>query len=440
MPRFKKVVLGPGTYKSPDGEISITPARIRHWRDQFKQMKDFGLNIPSPWGHLSSAYPDYETKEFFESKYNAGFIDSFEMDDKDQLVAVLDIPREEDANRIGTTVREVSPQIETEWRDGKGRIWNDVITHLALVTHPVVPGQNNFEPMPENAVRLSLSMRINKMADKDTKKDETKKVDKKPETKKVEETVYEPPDTSDGSVSEGEVDSELLEVLEQVGLVLPDDTTTETLPSRLKAAAMTLYHKMQEIGEGGGGGGDDKSKQDLEALLGGAGQQPPPTETPDKEDTTNTPSPDTKPETTQEQPAAMTMSLNKEIQNYKTRLSLLEKGMEDSNKTRMKTEIKLLLEEGKVSPVIAQKLTSKLSTYRLSLNDKGEQTSEIQDQIDLLKLMPIGGAWTSEEKVRLRNASEQDLPMEFTSLGDEASEKLAEEQLKVCGRSLTFNF
>jgi hypothetical protein len=179
MAKFKKVVINPGKYVSPDGEIDVTPQDIQHWAKTLKEMKKSGLQIPCPWGHQDL---DPNKKEYFTSKFNSGYIEDFICDDKDNLIAILDIPREEDASRIGKTVREVSPQIEQEWRDGSGKVWKNVITHLALVTHPVVSGQENFERIdeaakPQNALRLSLNMKKkedNNMAEEFEKKKDSK--------------------------------------------------------------------------------------------------------------------------------------------------------------------------------------------------------------------------------------------------------------------------
>jgi hypothetical protein len=83
------------------GFAQITPERIKRWSKQFKQMKNFGLNIPTPWGHLQKAYPgyskdnasnndnDYETREFMESKFNAGYVDDLDIEIYKFLIEVI---------------------------------------------------------------------------------------------------------------------------------------------------------------------------------------------------------------------------------------------------------------------------------------------------------------------------------------------------------------
>ncbi|OGT57675.1 MAG: hypothetical protein A3E01_02755 [Gammaproteobacteria bacterium RIFCSPHIGHO2_12_FULL_63_22] len=143
---FRKHILNAGTYRAPKRTIRITPERIRHWCEQFDRMSQAGLQIPVPWGHVNSTPRTPDEEEFWSSKYNAGFVKSLKTDEAGRLLAELEIPLEEDARRVGTVVREVSPEICDRFRDGSGNVWEDVITHVALVNMPVAAGQENFEP------------------------------------------------------------------------------------------------------------------------------------------------------------------------------------------------------------------------------------------------------------------------------------------------------
>lgn len=456
MAKFKKKVLEPGTYQSPDGEIIITPERINHWVNSFKEMKNAGLKIPTPWGHQSKASPDYEEREFTESKYNAGFIDSFATDSNGALIAVLDVPREEDIDRVGTVVQEVSPQVETSWRDGKGKVWTDVITHLALVTHPVVPNQDNFEIIaPVGATRLSLKQKLSNstsgekpMADEvdtDTDTDTVAEEVKKPEEskksdkpkKKKEKEVPNFEENEEGTEGAGGLDPELLDLLASCKIIIPDDITEKDFIPALKAACATLKHS-QEGGMGGGEGADDL----LQGLdLGGledamGGEKPPETPTePPAEGGAETPE---KGPLMEQQPS-MTMSLNQK--NTEDRLVMLQNKLEEADRNRMANEIELLLSQGKITPVIASNLKNDLKGYRLSLNSNGVQdVSLAQSKIEAFKLMPEGSAWGNEERIRLRAVAEEALPSEFKNFSNEEAEKIADNQLKATGKSTTYQF
>ena len=51
---FTKAVLKPGTYRSPDGVIHVTPQRLRHWESQVKRMQQAGYQIPMHWDHAAT--------------------------------------------------------------------------------------------------------------------------------------------------------------------------------------------------------------------------------------------------------------------------------------------------------------------------------------------------------------------------------------------------
>lgn len=439
MAKFKKKVLEEGVYQSPDGVINITKDRIKHWADSFKQMKSAGLKIPIPWGHHSKAIPDYDEREFYESKYNGGYIEDLQSDKDGALIAIIDIPREEDSTRIGTSVREVSPQIETAWKDGKGNVWSDVITHLALVTHPVVPGQDNFEayndaPVPAGATRLSLKNKIKKNGDSDMAKRDEDEVVSKPEK-------YGKGEKADKNIFEGHanehtgIDPELLDLLGSIGLIIPEDTTEEDFIPALKAAAATLKHKLDEEG------GSSKDEDDLlggldlsglEDALGGAGAGEGKQEAgkqPAEENVEDMSAVDNKKGPVMEQQPAMSMSLGKN--NVESELAAVKSQLESSHKDSLRNQVDLLLTQGKITPVIAERLKNEVGRYKLSLNG---ETSLVQSQIDTFKLMPEGSAWGNEEKIRLSRASEESLPSEFKNLNEDDASRLADLQLKRTGK------
>lgn len=439
MAKFKKKVLEEGVYQSPDGVINITKDRIKHWAESFKKMKTAGLKIPIPWGHHSKAIPDYDEREFYESKYNGGYIEDLQSDKDGALVAIIDIPREEDSTRIGTSVKEVSPQIETAWKDGKGNVWSDVITHLALVTHPVVPGQDNFEainddPTPVGATRLSLKNKINKNGDSDMAKKADDEVVAKPEKEpKAKDNLFE------GHANEHSgIDPELLDLLGSIGLIIPEDTTEEDFIPALKASAATLKHKLDEEG------GNSKDEDDLlggldlsglEDALGGAGGAEDAASKPAEENVEDMSAVDNKKGPVMEQQPAMSMSLNKN--NLETELAAVKSQLESSHKDSLRNQVDLLLTQGKITPVIAERLKNEVGRYKLSLNG---ETSLVQSQIETFKLMPEGSAWGNDEKIRLSRASEESLPSEFKTLSEDDASRLAELQLKRAGKVGSLEF
>lgn len=456
MAKFKKKVLEPGTYQSPDGEIVITPERITHWVNSFQKMKAAGLKIPTPWGHQTKANnPDYDEIEFNQSKYNAGFLENFEKDAKGALVAIVDVPREEDAEKVGTIVQEVSPQVETAWKDGKGRVWEDVITHLAFVTHPVVPGQDNFESItPLGATRLSLKHKLSnsitgevKMAkeneglenevDEVDETEETSKPAKKSKKPKKDKEMEHAFESGDNETSG--LDAELIDLLASVGIIIPDDTTQEDFMPALKAACATLKHS-KEGGAGDMAGGDQDLLQGLdlsgmEDALAGAGAEQDGGKPPEDPAAAGQ-EPNKGP--LMEQPPSMSMSLNK---NYEDQLAMVSAKLEEADRARMSNEIELLLSQGKITPVIASKLKGDLKQYRLSLSSNGKhEPPMVQSHIDNFKLMPEGSAWSNDQRIRLSKVAEEALPSEFKNFDEAEANKIADSQLRATGRTTSYQF
>jgi hypothetical protein len=163
--KFKKQILTEGLYLVGDGKggrkaTFVTKDRINHWVNQHKAMRNAGLNIPAPEFHDPKAVP---SEQPVGSKSNYGFWESLEQDQtEDGLVAmngVLDAPHEEDAEKIGKTVRETSIYAVPKFVDGHGNEWEDVLTHIAVVTKPIEPGQKNFESVGD-ATAVSMSHRL----------------------------------------------------------------------------------------------------------------------------------------------------------------------------------------------------------------------------------------------------------------------------------------
>jgi hypothetical protein len=432
--KFKKIILKPGTYISPDGEINIDKNRISRWVSKFNEMKSSGLNIPTPWGHQSKARPISEDEnEFRTSKYNAGFVETLGQDEQGRMYTVIDVPRAEDADRIGTIVKEVSPQIESVWRDGSGKTWSDVITHLALVTHPVVAGQENFEPvkddpLPSYSMRLSLS---NYKEDKDMP--EPIDMDATPTKKTATPSQRATPNKAASEVStSGSMDPELLDLLASVGLVLPEDLelpANSPFVEALKAAALTLKHKIDELeGPEAGAPGDLELPPELMESLNKA----PATEQ------DNTQMQEKKP--LEEQPAQMTMSLTKELNSAKQRLSLTERKLEESEKKQMIADVKQLLSSGRITPPIATKLQEEIRVYKMSLNtNTGEALpSPVLEKIEMFKMIPENSTMAPADRQRM-SLTEEILPDTFKEMGEDEASRIADQQLRASGRSVVLN-
>lgn len=157
---FRKTVLAPGVYHAPEGRIEVTPQRIAGWVESFRLMKQDGIKIPIPWGHQSKANPIepitqalQDERNFLHSRYNATYVEDLDIDPKTGALVVaappppgfkVDLATGTLVNeRDGTQIAEVSAAI-CDWKDGKGRVWQDCIRHVALTPLPVAHGTGGF--------------------------------------------------------------------------------------------------------------------------------------------------------------------------------------------------------------------------------------------------------------------------------------------------------
>jgi hypothetical protein len=160
--RFKKPIVTTGIYTIP-GEtpkkVEITKDRLNHWVQQFDSMKEAGISVPAPWNHSKDALPMSVGNDgtLPRSDINAGWWDKIWMQDG-TLWGELDVPRSEDAVKIGTNVKESSIYVRPEFNDGSGNKWDDSLMHIALVTHPIENGQGNFEAVEEMEQGIALAM------------------------------------------------------------------------------------------------------------------------------------------------------------------------------------------------------------------------------------------------------------------------------------------
>lgn len=406
MPYIPKKVLEPGNYKSPDGDIAIPPERIRHWVNQFNAMRRNGITIPVPWGHLSKAVPaeiGSDEHEWQRTKFNAGFVDKLKAT-KDGLYAVLDVPLHEDAKRVGTVVREVSPWIVPRFVDGKGRVYEDVIGHVALCQQAVAPGQENFQPAI--GMRLSLRDRTGyRFSVGDKMADET--------------TPDAPADDAGGGdtenlfdlndMAEGESKPKLLELLDSAGLPIGDYEDLADLEKKLMVALETkkAHHEQDEA---------EESEEEA------AGVAPP---------------------ITPDDGGGQMMSL----QQNPVALSLFSK-LQATEKQSLADRVKRLVSSGRITPAIATSLVGETSGYRMSLTPAGDTVkSGLHDKLALLEQLPAGGAWEPGERGQRMNLEEAEVPDEMKlvpvdaardSTGRPMTEKELQELVnRMSGRTVT---
>lgn len=256
MPKVRTKIVPPGTHVPRDGKpFHVDRSRVKHWVETFRRMKAAGIKVPVAWGHQPQAVPADEKaaqadREYWLSRYNAGYVEDLDVGPDGALEGVVDVPGARltedgkletvahlpDGRQVPCAISEVSAAVR-DWRDGRGNPWKDSIIHVALTPLPVVAGQEGFRPLPEappaeGEVRLSLATLL---------------------STDTEDTDM--PDGTSAPTGGGGDFNKLLELLATVAnLHMPEGTTPENFVERLTTV---LNHEHQSTGGGEEEGGSD---------------------------------------------------------------------------------------------------------------------------------------------------------------------------------------
>jgi hypothetical protein len=142
MPTFRLQVLAPGRRfvgQNPDGSprfVTFTPEYCRQQYQRNAAMLASGIPVPVCWDHRDDQRPGRMSVDDWHSqraKGTAGHVSRYELDGS-RVFANVVIPDDGDAKRA-EVVRFCSPEID-RFRDGDGKDWGEVFTHIALTPRP----------------------------------------------------------------------------------------------------------------------------------------------------------------------------------------------------------------------------------------------------------------------------------------------------------------
>ena len=285
MSKFRKAILKPGRYHSPDGVVDVTPARLRHWEKQFRQMSKARQVVPIDWDHAESQ-SDLQplTMDAYERRRSAqntiGHLADFRVNaDGTAAEITLDLRTDKAVEAASKNTVYVSPVLFPEWKDGAGNTYQDCITHVDMVNHPVDHSQTPFVPVePQTiacALRMSLSPRPYRFSG-DPKMADEKDDEKKPFPPKDDADdapaddappIDAPPDDSaieEAAAAEKANNGRLVDVLSalaKMSIILPQDTDASNLLDRLYTGLLTAAAKDGQNSDAGldtGMAGDSK--------------------------------------------------------------------------------------------------------------------------------------------------------------------------------------
>lgn len=148
--KFRKEIIRIGTYVKGDQQFEVTPSTLRNWIRQFRTMKRNGVKVPIPLSH----------DEDGESDKNRGWVNDLFVEGDSLFMTCTLIGND----AIETASRsDVSLYSPPTFQDGKGNEYKRPITHVALTTHPVVPGLSDFVPLAASLTCKETEMDLGKL-------------------------------------------------------------------------------------------------------------------------------------------------------------------------------------------------------------------------------------------------------------------------------------
>lgn len=143
--KFRKEIIRIGEYEKDSVKFEVTALSLDNWVKQFRRMKRNGVKIPVPSVH------DFEG----DSDKNRGWVTDLFIEGE-SLFMVCDLIGED--SLLAAERADVSLYSPPEFVDGKGNNYERPIVHVAMTTHPVIPGMSKFVPLVaslENKMDLS---------------------------------------------------------------------------------------------------------------------------------------------------------------------------------------------------------------------------------------------------------------------------------------------
>lgn len=141
--RFRKKILSVGRWygHTPTGKpYETTRETLSRLVENFNKGKAVGLSCPLQWGHNDD--PQKRLGSVVELE-NVG----------DDLYGIVTIPNEHEAEKA--LMSDTSVEVTHNYIDGFGNSYPEMLTHLAIVTHPAVPGQGPFVALSQRKSPMS---------------------------------------------------------------------------------------------------------------------------------------------------------------------------------------------------------------------------------------------------------------------------------------------
>lgn len=410
MAKFKKTILRVGQYRSLDGTVKVTPARLRHWVNQFKQFSNAGNVVPVSFDHATEeeGLTPLSVNEFRSAENTVGRLHDLRLS-KDGKAAemVLDIADPKAVQLARSNHVFVSPVLCQRWRDGRGNNYRDLWSHVDIVNHPVDSSQTPFQALStagtqywrfaldededlkdleDDAMGGNDMDAMNDMADMG---DDTADMGGDTMGDMVDDAMADmTPGPTDGAMDGTPADSgkltEVLADLLQIGIVLGDDTNENNFLDRFVPALKTYVANNADTA----GGDDDMYKDDpLEV----------------------------------EQPQFAQMSLaQRRVHEF----------AQTAHREKVRSRLNRLFMSGRCTRPELEEKRAQTEIVRLSLDSMGTpKASDVEKWIESREALPKGTFWSTKVKAQRLSLSVEEPPKRAGQLTEEKAEKIAQRLL-----------
>jgi len=427
---FRKAVLNVGTYHSPDGTVEVTPARLRHWQSQVGKLQKAGYAIPMHWDHAGNDAVDLlepikmdtlRQNQSRSAKNTVGKLVSFDVSKNGKSAELtVETLTPEATQKAQSNAVFVSPVLFSEWKDGAGNSYSDTIGSVDLVDYPVDHSQGPFVPVeqrrmscvirmstkPKQVFRLGDNPFAKKKKDGDgdgeynesssDSNESESSSDSESSSKSQDFTMGDEPSGSTGNETANDVTSatsvsDVVGLLAQLQIMLPDDTTTANFLDRLRPALMTSISSKAQPQE---------------------------------------------PELAAELPPEQPMQVDSpQIAAMSARIRELERSKLEDGRKAIHKRLDDCLKSGRITPHEHGVLAKRLSTTKMSLNKTKEvKAGEVEIWIQSREATPKGSCWNASEKVKRMATHVVDAPTSVEFSGDK---RFSEEEIKQGVKLLT---
>ena len=391
MAKFKKTILRVGQYRSLDGTVKVTPTRLRHWVNQFKQFSNAGNVVPVSFDHATEeeGLTPLSVNEFRSAENTVGRLHDLRLS-KDGKAAemVLDIADPKAVQLARSNHVFVSPVLCQRWRDGRGNNYRDLWSHVDIVNHPVDSSQTPFQALSTAGTQywrfaLDEDEDLKDLAD-DTMDDDTMADDTMVDSAMADMTPGPMDGAMDGTPADTGKLTEVLADLLQIGIVLGDDTNETNFLDRFVPALKTYVANNADSA-----GGDDDMYKDEPMEV--------------------------------EQPQFAQMSLaQRRVHEF----------AQTAHREKVRSRLNNLFVSGRCTRPELEEKRAQTEIVRLSLDSMGTpKASDVEKWIESREALPKGTFWTKKVKAQRLSLAVEEPPKRAGELSEEKAEKIAQRLL-----------